>query len=388
MNIHEYQAKEVLKGYGVVVPRGHVAFNPDEAVEAAKELGGSIWVIKAQIHAGGRGKGGGVKLARSLEEVRSISNEILGMQLVTHQTGPAGQLVRRIYVEEGADIARELYLGVVLDREASRICFMASTEGGTEIEEVAEHSPEKILKEWVHPATGLTDYQARNLAYGLGLEGKSVFKAVKFMKALYKAFTEKDCSLAEINPLVVTGSGDIVALDAKINFDSNALYRQGDIMELRDIAEEDPKEIEASKFDLNYISLDGNIGCMVNGAGLAMGTMDIIKHFGGDPANFLDVGGGATNKKVTAGFKIILEDPNVKGIFVNIFGGIMKCDVIANGVIAAAKELGLTIPVVVRLAGTNVELGQQLLQESGLDLIPADNMADGARKIVAAVQAL
>jgi succinyl-CoA synthetase beta subunit len=388
MNIHEYQAKKVLKGYGVTVPRGHVAFNPDEAVEAAKELGGSIWVIKAQIHAGGRGKGGGVKLARSLEEVRSISDEILGMQLVTHQTGPAGQLVRRIYVEEGADIARELYLGVVLDREASKICFMASTEGGTEIEEVAEHTPEKILKEWVHPATGLTDYQARNLAFGLGLEGKSVSKTVKFMKALYKAFTEKDCFLAEINPLVVTGSGDIIALDAKINFDSNALYRQAEIMELRDVEEEDPKEIKASKFDLNYISLDGNIGCMVNGAGLAMGTMDIIKHFGGDPANFLDVGGGATTEKVTAGFKIILEDPNVKGIFVNIFGGIMKCDVIANGVIAAAKELGLTIPVVVRLAGTNVELGQQLLQESGLDLIPADNMADGARKIVAAVQAL
>jgi succinyl-CoA synthetase beta subunit len=377
-----------LKGYGVTVPRGHVAFNPDEAVEAAKELGGSIWVIKAQIHAGGRGKGGGVKLARSLEEVRSISDEILGMQLVTHQTGPAGQLVRRIYVEEGADIARELYLGVVLDREASKICFMASTEGGTEIEEVAEHTPEKILKEWVHPATGLTDYQARNLAFGLGLEGKSVSKTVKFMKALYKAFTEKDCFLAEINPLVVTGSGDIIALDAKINFDSNALYRQAEIMELRDVEEEDPKEIKASQFDLNYISLDGNIGCMVNGAGLAMGTMDIIKHFGGDPANFLDVGGGATTEKVTAGFKIILEDPNVKGIFVNIFGGIMKCDVIANGVIAAAKELGLTIPVVVRLAGTNVELGQQLLKESGLDLIPADNMADGARKIVAAVQAL
>jgi succinyl-CoA synthetase beta subunit len=307
------------------------------------------------------------------------------MQLITHQTGPAGQLVRRVYIEEGADIARELYLGVVLDREASKICFMASTEGGTEIEEVAEHSPEKILKEWVNPAVGLADCQARNLAFGLGLEGKSVGKAVKFMKALYQAFTEKDCSLAEINPLIVTGSGDIIALDAKINFDSNALYRQADIESLRDMDEEDPKEVEASKFDLNYISLDGNIGCMVNGAGLAMGTMDIIKHFGGDPANFLDVGGGATTEKVTAGFKIILQDPKVRGIFVNIFGGIMKCDVIANGVIAAAKELGLTIPVVVRLAGTNVELGQKLLAESGLDLIPADNMADGAQKIVAAV---
>jgi succinyl-CoA synthetase beta subunit len=385
MNIHEYQAKEVLKGYGVVVPRGHVAFTPDEAVKAAEELGGSVWVVKAQIHAGGRGKGGGVKLARSLDEVRSISDEIIGMQLVTHQTGPAGQLVRRVYIEEGADIARELYLGVVLDREANKICFMASTEGGMEIEQVAEESPEKILKEWVEPAVGLSDYQARNLAFGLGLEGKSVNKAVKFMKALYQAFMEKDCALAEINPLVVTGSGDIIALDAKINFDSNAMYRHADIAALRDLDEEDPKEIEASKFDLNYISLDGNIGCMVNGAGLAMGTMDIIKHFGGDPANFLDVGGGATTEKVTAGFKIILEDPNVKGIFVNIFGGIMKCDVIANGVIAAAKELGLTIPVVVRLAGTNVELGQKLLAESGLALIPADNMADGAQKIVAAV---
>ena len=387
MNIHEYQAKQVLKGYGVIVPRGQVAFTPDEAVKAANELGGSIWVVKAQIHAGGRGKGGGVKIAKSIDEVRALSTEILGMQLITHQTGPAGQRVRRVYIEEGADIARELYLGVVLDRETGRICFMASTEGGMEIEKVAEETPEKILKEWAHPATGLADYQARNLAYGLGLEGKTVFKAVKFMKALYQAFVERDCSLAEINPLVVAGNGDIIALDAKINFDSNALYRQPEIMEYRDVEEEDPKEIEASKFDLNYISLDGNIGCMVNGAGLAMGTMDIIKHYGGDPANFLDVGGGATTEKVTAGFKIILQDPNVKGIFVNIFGGIMKCDVIANGVIAAARELGLTIPVVVRLAGTNVELGQQLLEESGLDLIPADNMADGAKKIVAAVTA-
>ena len=387
MNIHEYQAKQVLKGYGVIVPSGQVAFTPEEAVQAANDLGGSIWVVKAQIHAGGRGKGGGVKIAKSIDEVRALSTEILGMQLVTHQTGPAGQLVRRIYIEEGADIARELYLGVVLDRDTGRICFMASTEGGMEIEKVAEETPEKILKEWAHPATGLADYQARNLAYGLGLEGKTVFKAVKFMKALYRAFVERDCSLAEINPLVVTGSGDIIALDAKINFDSNALYRQPEIMEYRDIDEEDPKEIEASKFDLNYISLDGNIGCMVNGAGLAMGTMDIIKHYGGDPANFLDVGGGATTEKVTAGFKIILQDPNVQGIFVNIFGGIMKCDVIANGVIGAARELGLTIPVVVRLAGTNVELGQKLLAESGLDLIPADNMADGAKKIVAAVTA-
>jgi succinyl-CoA synthetase beta subunit len=387
MNIHEYQAKQVLSAYGVTVPRGEVAFTPDEVVAAAEKLGGNFWVVKAQIHAGGRGKGGGVKLARSIEEVRALSEEILGMTLVTHQTGPQGQFVRRVYIEEGADIDRELYLGVVLDREHSRVCFMASTEGGTEIEEVAAHSPEKILKEWANPITGLSDYQARNLAFGLGLEGKSVRKAVKFMQALYAACVEKDASLAEINPLIVTKSGDIVALDAKINFDSNALYRQPDIMELRDLDEEDAKEVEASKFDLNYISLDGNIGCMVNGAGLAMGTMDIIKHCGGDPANFLDVGGGANKEKVTAGFKIILQDPNVKGIFVNIFGGIMKCDIIAEGVIAATRELGLKIPVVVRLAGTNVELGQKLLAESGLDLIPADNMIDGATKIVNAVLA-
>lgn len=385
MNIHEYQAKQVLKNYGVNIPRGYPALTVDEAVHAAEKLGGPVWVVKAQIHAGGRGKGGGVKLARSLNEVRSLSEEILGMNLVTHQTGPAGQLVSRIYIEEGADIQRELYLGVVLDREQSRICFMASTEGGTEIEEVAAHTPEKILKEWVDPLLGLTDYQARNLAFGLGLTGKTIFKAVRFMKALYQAFVDKDCSLAEINPLVVTGNGEIVALDAKINFDSNALYRHPDILELRDQNEEDPKEIEASKYDLNYISLDGNIGCMVNGAGLAMGTMDIIKHYGGDPANFLDVGGGATTEKVTAGFKIILSDPKVKGIFVNIFGGIMKCDIIANGVVSAAKELGLNIPVVVRLAGTNVELGQQILEESGLNLQSAENMADGAHKIVNSV---
>jgi succinyl-CoA synthetase beta subunit len=386
MNIHEYQGKALLKQYGVTVPRGHVAFTVDEAVAAAEKLGGKIWVVKAQIHAGGRGKGGGVKLARSLDEVRSLADEILGMQLVTHQTGPAGQLVRRIYIEEGADIAQELYLGVVIDREKGKLCFMASVEGGTEIEEVAEHSPEKILKEWVDPIVGLTDFQTRNLAFGLGLTGKTVRKAGKFMKALYKAFTENDCSLAEINPLVITGDGDVIALDAKINFDSNALFRHKNLLELRDTDEEDAKEIEASKYDLSYISLDGNIGCMVNGAGLAMATMDIIKHFGGEPANFLDVGGGANTEKVTGGFKIILSDPNVKGIFVNIFGGIMKCDVIAQGVIAAARELGLEVPVAVRLAGTNVELGKQLLAESGLDLMPAEDMADGARKIIAAVQ--
>ena len=386
MKIHEYQGKEVLARYGVAVPRGHVAFTVDEAVEAAEKLGGSIWVVKAQIHAGGRGKGGGVKLARSLAEVKEIAGEILGMQLVTHQTGPAGQLVRRIYVEEGADIDRELYLGVVLDREKSKICFMASTEGGTEIEEVAEATPEKILKQWVEPGVGLAAYQARELAFGLGLEGKTVRKAVGFMQALYRAFADNDCSLAEINPLIITGSGDVLALDAKINFDENALFRHQSLLELRDVDEEDHKEIEASQYDLNYISLDGNIGCMVNGAGLAMATMDIIKHFGGDPANFLDVGGGANTEKVTAGFKIILSDPQVKGVFVNIFGGIMKCDVIADGVVAAAKELGLEVPVVVRLAGTNVELGKKILEESGLALIPADDMADGARKIVAAVE--
>ena len=386
MKIHEYQGKELLKRYGVTVPRGGVAFTADEAVAAAEKLGGEIWVVKAQIHAGGRGKGGGVKLARSIDEVRSLAGEILGMQLITHQTGPEGQQVRRVYIEEGADIARELYLGVVLDRETSRICFMASVEGGMEIEKVAEETPEKILKEWVDPVVGLAGYQARNLAFGLGLSGPSVRKAVKFMTALYTAFVENDCSLAEINPLVITGGGDVVALDAKINFDSNAMYRQQTLEELRDLDEEDPKEIEASKFDLNYISLDGNIGCMVNGAGLAMATMDIIKHFGGEPANFLDVGGGATTEKVTAGFKIILSDPNVKGVFVNIFGGIMKCDIIANGVVAAARDLGLQIPVVVRLAGTNVDLGKQILEESGLALIPANDMADGARKIVHATQ--
>lgn len=387
MKIHEYQAKEVIKAYGVTVPRGKAAFTVDEAVAAAEELGGPVWVVKAQIHAGGRGKGGGVKLARSIDEVRTLSEEILGMTLVTHQTGPEGKEVKRLYIEEGADIAQELYLGVVLDREQSRVCFMASTEGGTEIEEVAASNPEKILKEWVDPVVGLADYQARNLAFALGLSGKSVNKAVKFMKALYKAYVDTDCSLLEINPLVVTGSGDIIALDAKINFDSNALYRHKDIVELRDLDEEDPKEIEASKYDLNYISLDGNIGCMVNGAGLAMATMDIIKHFGGEPANFLDVGGGATTEKVTEAFKIILSDENVKGVFVNIFGGIMKCDVIANGVVAAARELGLTVPVAVRLAGTNVELGKKILAESGLNLLPADDMSTGAKKIIEAINA-
>ena len=385
MKIHEYQGKELLKKYGVTVPRGGAAFTADEAVAVAEALGGSVWVVKAQIHAGGRGKGGGVKLARSLDEVRTLSSQILGMQLVTHQTGPGGQKVRRLYIEEGADIARELYLGVVLDRETSRLCFMASTEGGMDIEHVAAHTPEKILKEWVDPLIGLADYQARNLAFALGLSGGSVNKTVTFMKALYRAFIDNDCSLAEINPLIVTGSGDIIALDAKINFDDNALFRHPELANYRDLDEEDPKEVEASKYDLSFIALDGNIGCLVNGAGLAMSTMDIIKYYGGEPANFLDVGGGATTEKVTAAFKIILGDPNVKGIFVNIFGGIMKCDVIAAGVIAATRELGLSVPVVVRLEGTNVELGKALLVESGLNLQSANDMADGAQKIVAAV---
>ncbi len=385
MKIHEYQGKELLKKYGVTVPRGGAAFTADEAVAVAEGLGGSVWVVKAQIHAGGRGKGGGVKLARSLDEVRTLSSQILGMQLVTHQTGPGGQKVRRLYIEEGADIARELYLGVVLDRETSRLCFMASTEGGMDIEHVAAHTPEKILKEWVDPLIGLADFQARNLAFALGLSGGSVNKTVTFMKALYRAFIDNDCSLAEINPLIVTGSGDIIALDAKINFDDNALFRHPELANYRDLDEEDPKEVEASKYDLSFIALDGNIGCLVNGAGLAMSTMDIIKYYGGEPANFLDVGGGATTEKVTAAFKIILGDPNVKGIFVNIFGGIMKCDVIAAGVIAATRELGLSVPVVVRLEGTNVELGKALLVESGLNLQSANDMADGAQKIVAAV---
>ena len=386
MKIHEYQAKELLKQRGVAVPRGIAAFTVDEAVAAAEKLGGNLWVVKAQIHAGGRGKGGGVKLARSLDEVRQISNEILGMQLITHQTGPEGQKVRRLYIEEGADIDRELYLGVVLDRATSRVTFMASTEGGMDIEEVAETHPEKILKVAVSPLTGLAGFQARQLAFGLGLTGKSVRSAVKFMQGLYDLVVELDCSIAEINPLVVTKSGEVIALDAKINFDSNALYRQPALAELRDLEEEDPSEIEASKHGLSFIKLDGTVGCMVNGAGLAMATMDIIKMFGGNPANFLDVGGGATTEKVSAAFNIITNDPNVQAIFVNIFGGIMKCDVIAEGVIAAAKEVGLNVPLVVRLEGTNVELGKQLLADSGLPIISADSMADGAQKALAAIQ--
>ncbi|GBG09579.1 MULTISPECIES: ADP-forming succinate--CoA ligase subunit beta [Paenibacillus] len=386
MNIHEYQGKAVLKQYGVVVPEGKVAFSVDEAVEAAQALGTPVVVVKAQIHAGGRGKAGGVKVAKNLDEVRAYAGEILGKVLVTHQTGPEGKEVKRLLIEQGCDIKKEYYIGVVLDRGTGRVTMMASEEGGTEIEEVAEHSPEKIFKEVIDPAVGMQPFQARKLAYAINIPTELVNKAVKFMMALYTAFVEKDCSIAEINPLVVTGDGNVMALDAKLNFDSNALYRHKDILELRDLDEEDAKEIEASKYDLSYIALDGNIGCMVNGAGLAMATMDIIKYYGGDPANFLDVGGGATKEKVTEAFKIILSDEKVKGIFVNIFGGIMKCDVIAEGVIAAARELGLDRPLVVRLEGTNVELGKKLLNESGLNIVAADSMSDGAQKIVALVK--
>ncbi|HWO77940.1 MAG TPA: ADP-forming succinate--CoA ligase subunit beta [Bacillus sp. (in: firmicutes)] len=386
MNIHEYQGKEILRKYGVSVPNGRVAFTAEEAVEAAKELGTNITVVKAQIHAGGRGKAGGVKIAKSLDEVRTYAEELLGKTLVTHQTGPEGKEVKRLLIEEGCDIQKEFYVGLVLDRDSSRVVLMASEEGGTEIEEVAEKTPEKIFKEYIDPVVGLTPFQARRIAFNINIPKELVNQAVKFMLGLYQVFVEKDCSIAEINPLVTTGDGKVMALDAKLNFDSNALYRHKDIVEYRDLDEEDPKEIEASKYDLSYISLNGNIGCMVNGAGLAMATMDIIKHYGGDPANFLDVGGGATAEKVTEAFKIILSDKNVKGIFVNIFGGIMKCDVIATGVVEAAKQVGLQVPLVVRLEGTNVNEGKKILNESGLNIIAAESMADGAQKIVAQVQ--
>lgn len=386
MNIHEYQAKEVLKQYGVVVPQGKVAFTVEEAVQAAKEIGSDVTVVKAQIHAGGRGKAGGVKIAKSLDEVRTYAEQLLGKTLVTHQTGPEGKAVKRLLIEQGCDIQKEYYVGMVIDRSSGRIAVMASAEGGTEIEEVAANTPEKIFTETIDPAVGMQPFQARKLAYAIGIPKELVNKSVKFMLGLYDAFVEKDCSLAEINPLVVTGDGEVMALDAKINFDDNALYRHPDIVELRDLDEEDPKEVEASKHDLSYISLDGNIGCMVNGAGLAMATMDIIKYYGGEPANFLDVGGGASTEKVTEAFKIILADEKVKGILVNIFGGIMKCDVIATGVVEAAKQVGLDRPLVVRLEGTNVELGKDILAKSGLNIIPATSMADAAEKIVAAVQ--
>lgn len=386
MNIHEYQAKEILRSYGVKVPRGKVAFTVDEAVQAAKELGTEVCVVKAQIHAGGRGKAGGVKVAKNLDEVRTYAQELLGKVLVTHQTGPEGKEVKRLLIEEGCDIKKEYYVGLVVDRATQRVVIMASEEGGMEIEEVAAQHPEKIFTEVIDPLVGLMPFQARKLAYAINIPNELVNKAAKFMMGLYQVFVDKDCSMAEINPLVVTGDGEVMALDAKLNFDSNALFRQPDIVELRDLDEEDEKEIEASKYDLSYISLDGNIGCMVNGAGLAMATMDIIKFYGGEPANFLDVGGGATTEKVTEAFKIILSDPKVKGIFVNIFGGIMRCDVIANGIVAAAKEVGVDRPLVVRLEGTNVELGKKILDESGLNIISADSMADGAEKIVSLVK--
>ncbi|HET6468750.1 MAG TPA: ADP-forming succinate--CoA ligase subunit beta [Geminicoccaceae bacterium] len=386
MNIHEYQAKALLSEYGVKTLDGRIAYTPEEAEQAARALGGPIWVVKAQIHAGGRGKGGGVKLARSIEEVRQLANDMLGMTLVTHQTGPQGRLVKRVYIEDGVQIARELYLGVVIDRASSRVTFIASTEGGVEIEEVAAKHPEKILKVAIDPVTGFQPFHGRRLAYGLGLAGGEVKKAVAFMVGLYRCVMERDASLVEINPLVVTQGGDVVALDAKMNFDSNALYRQPKVVELRDLDEEDPQEIEASRHELNYIKLDGNIACMVNGAGLAMATMDIIKLHGGEPANFLDVGGGATKERVTAAFKLLLADPNVEGVLVNIFGGIMRCDVIAEGVVAAAREVNLNVPLVVRLEGTNVDLGKQIMAESGLPIIPADDLGDAAQKIVHAVQ--
>ncbi len=386
MNIHEHQAKELFAKYGVVVPRGKVAFSVDEATQAAEELGGPVWVVKAQIHAGGRGKGGGVKVVKSVEEVTATAGDLLGMTLVTHQTGPAGKEVQRIYVEDGCDIARELYLSMLIDRGTSRITVMASTEGGMDIEEVAAKTPEKIQFVSVDPATGLQAFHARRIAFGLELEGKQVGSAVKFLMALYKAFTETDASLIEINPLVVTAAGEVMALDAKMNFDDNALYRRPDIAALRDESEEDPAELEAAEHELSYIKLDGSIGCMVKGAGLSMATMDIIKLYGGEPANFLDVGGGATRERVTEAFKIILSDSNVEGILVNIFGGIMRCDVIAEGIVAAAKEISIGVPLVVRLEGTNVDLGKQILADSGLPILSGDDLGDAAEKVVKAVK--
>ncbi|EJD80680.1 succinate-CoA ligase, beta subunit [Staphylococcus epidermidis NIHLM095] len=380
MNIHEYQGKEIFRSMGVAVPEGRVAFTVEEAVKKAKELNSDVYVVKAQIHAGGRGKAGGVKIAKSLSEVETYANELLGKQLVTHQTGPEGKEVKRLYIEEGCDIQKEYYVGFVIDRATDKVTLMASEEGGTEIEEVAAQTPEKIFKETIDPVVGLSPYQARRIAFNINIPKESVGKATKFLLALYNVFIEKDCSIVEINPLVTTGDGQVLALDAKLNFDDNALFRHKDILELRDLEEEDPKEIEASKYDLSYIALDGDIGCMVNGAGLAMATMDTINHFGGNPANFLDVGGGATKEKVTEAFKIILGDDNVKGIFVNIFGGIMKCDVIAEGIVAAVKEVELTLPLVVRLEGTNVERGKAILNESGLAIEPAATMAEGAQK--------
>ncbi|MBI1245810.1 MAG: ADP-forming succinate--CoA ligase subunit beta [Alphaproteobacteria bacterium] len=395
MNIHEYQAKTLLARYGVAVPKGAVAYTPDEAEKVARELGGPVWVVKSQIHAGGRGAGrfkddpngkGGVRVVKSIDEVKKNAAAMIGKTLITKQTGPKGKEVKRIYVEEGCDIKRELYLGMLVDRATRCVTVMASTEGGMEIEEVAHKTPEKIIKVAVDPAQGLQAYYARKIAFGLGLEGKQVGACVKFITAMYEAFTGLDASIVEINPLVVTGAGEVLALDAKMNFDDNALFRHKDVADLRDEDEEDPMELEASKHELNYVKLDGSIGCMVNGAGLAMATMDIIKLYGGEPANFLDVGGGATRERVTQAFKLILSDPNVEGILVNIFGGIMRCDVIAEGVVAAAREVALNVPLVVRLEGTNVDLGKKILKNSGLKIVSGDNLADAAEKIVKAVK--
>lgn len=386
MNIHEHQAKAVLREFGAPVPRGIPAFSPDEAVKAANELGGSLWVVKAQIHAGGRGKAGGVKVVKSVDDVKNEAKRMLGSTLVTHQTGPAGKEVGRVYIEEGAAIAKEFYLSLLVDRETSRVAFVVSTEGGMDIEKVAHDTPEKIVTFSVDPATGIQPHHGRRVAAALGLEGDLSKQAVALAEKLYTAFVAKDMSLLEINPLIVTKDNKLVCLDAKVGFDDNALFRHQDVVALRDVTEEDPKEVEASKYDLNYIALDGTIGCMVNGAGLAMATMDIIKLYGASPANFLDVGGGATKEKVSAAFKIITSDPKVKGILVNIFGGIMRCDVIAEGVVAAVKEVGLKVPLVVRLEGTNVELGKKIIKESGLNVVSADDLDDAAQKIVNAVK--
>jgi succinyl-CoA synthetase beta subunit len=386
MKIHEYQAKEILRSFGVGTPRGEPCFSVEEAVEAARRLGGPVWVVKAQIHAGGRGKGGGVKLARSIDEVREHASAILGMQLKTHQTGPDGQKVRRLLIEEGADIRKELYVGLVVDRGTQRSVLMASSEGGMDIEEVAEHAPDKIHKVVIDPMEGLTDSDAQSVARRIGVPEKALTEARDLLKGLYRTFEQTDGSLVEVNPLIVTGEERVLALDAKMNFDDNALFRHPDIVALRDLDEEDPAEVEASRYDLSYIQLEGNIGCLVNGAGLAMATMDIIKLYGGAPANFLDVGGGATTEKVTEAFKIMLRNPNLTAILVNIFGGIMKCDVIAEGIVAAAREVSLAVPLVVRLEGTNVEQGKKILADSGLPIISAANMADAAEKVVAAAR--
>ncbi len=386
MKIHEYQAKEILKKFNVAIPKGKVAFSVEEAVQAAQEIGGNVWVVKAQIHAGGRGKGGGVKVARSLDEVRQLASQILGMTLITHQTGAEGKLVKRLLIEQGINIAKELYAGIVLDRSTSKNVFMVSTEGGVEIEKVAAESPEKILKETVDPGLGLMPFQAKKLAFGLGLQGDAYKNGVRFLTALYNAYIGTDSGLAEINPLVLTTEGYVMALDAKMNFDDNALFRHPDILELRDLDEESPLEVEASKSHLNYIKLDGNVGCMVNGAGLAMATMDIIKLTGGEPANFLDVGGGANVETVSNGFKIILSDPNVKAILINIFGGIVRCDRVAQGVIEAAKRVSVNLPVVVRLEGTNAKEGADLLKNSGLDFAVANGLKDAAEKVVSALK--